>query len=87
MSDQDYFSHTNLTGQSPFDRMDQDGIKYKSAAENIATGQTSAIFAHQGWMNSEGHRKNLLGNFTHLSVGVAFGGSMHINYTQNFMTP
>lgn len=82
-----YFDHTNLSGQSPFDRMKQNGIKYRTAAENIAAGQSSAIFAHHGWMNSEGHRKNMLGDTQRLGVGVSFGGKMHIYYTQNFYTP
>lgn len=87
MAAKGYFDHTNPNGQSPFDRMQQDGIRFRSAAENIAAGQTSAIFAHHGWMNSEGHRKNVLGNFKRLGVGVTFGGKMNIYYTQNFYTP
>lgn len=87
MADRSYFDHSNPDGQSPFDRMKKNGIVYRSAAENIAAGQTSAIFAHHGWMNSEGHRKNLLSDVKRLGVGVAFGGPMHIYYTQNFYTP
>ncbi|UUZ87086.1 CAP domain-containing protein [Paenibacillus sp. P26] len=87
MADQSYFDHADKSGQSPFDRMSGNGIRYHAAAENIAAGQTSAIFAHHGWMNSEGHRKNLLSPFARLGVGVAFGGPLHIYYTQNFYTP
>lgn len=88
MSDQDYFSHTNLQGLSPFDRMDEAGIAYRYASENIAAGQTSAIFAHEGWMNSQGHRNNILSdNATHLGVGIYMGGTMQVYYTQNFYTP
>ncbi|WP_372814065.1 CAP-associated domain-containing protein [Paenibacillus sp.] len=87
MADRGYFDHTNRSGLSPFDRMENDGIAYRAAAENIAAGQTSAIFAHHGWMNSEGHRKNLLSDIKRLGVGVAFGGPMNIYYTQNFFTP
>ncbi|PZE19616.1 CAP domain-containing protein [Paenibacillus xerothermodurans] len=87
MAANDFFDHNNLQGASPFDRMKRDGIKIRAAAENIAAGQTSAIFAHHGWMNSEGHRKNLLSDIKRLGVGVAFGGSMSIYYTQNFYTP
>lgn len=82
-----YFDHDDPSGRSPFDRMKQDGIAYRAAAENIAAGQASAIFAHHGWMNSEGHRKNLLSDIKRLGVGVSFGGQMHIYYTQNFYTP
>lgn len=87
MADHSYFDHTSLNGLSPFDRMKNDGIAYRAAAENIAAGQTSAIFAHHGWMNSAGHRKNLLSDIERLGVGVAFGGPMNIYYTQNFFTP
>ena len=84
MRDQDYFSHTNLKNQSPFDRMIQYGINYQGAAENIAAGQTSAIFAHYALMNSEGHRVNILGNYRYIGVGVVFGGSSSMYLTQNF---
>ncbi|WP_284641693.1 CAP-associated domain-containing protein [Paenibacillus silviterrae] len=87
MAAKGYFDHTNLQGLSPFDRMDRDGIEYRSAAENIAAGQQSAIQAHHGWMNSEGHRVNLLSDNQRLGVGVYFGGDMHIYYTQNFLSP
>lgn len=82
-----YFSHTNLKGQSPFDRMTQAGLKYSKAAENIAFGQPCAIFAHEGWMNSSGHRANILGDCKALGVGVKVGDEGDIYYTQNFYTP
>lgn len=87
MADHDYFAHTNLSGLSPFDRMEDDGIDYRSAAENIAAGQSSAIFAHEGWMNSKGHRVNILSVIEKLGVGVYLGGSYETYYTQNFYTP
>ncbi|NOU96699.1 copper amine oxidase [Paenibacillus sp. LMG 31456] len=87
MAANNYFAHESKSGASPFDRMKTDGIVMRAAAENIAAGQTSAIFAHEGWMNSEGHRKNLLSDIQRLGVGVAFGGKMTIYYTQNFYTP
>ena len=88
MADQNYFSHTNLAGQSPFDRMTMDGINYSVAGENLAYGQSSSIFAHEGLMNSIGHRKNLLKqDFTLLGVGVAFNDENQPYYTENFYTP
>lgn len=86
MAARNYFAHKDLDGKSPFDRMRDDGLKLGTASENIAAGQTSAIFAHHGWMNSEGHRKALLSDIERLGVGVAFGGKMSIYYTQNFYT-
>jgi uncharacterized protein YkwD len=86
MKQNNFFDHINLKGLDPFDRMKTENIYYKSAGENIAAGQTSAIFAHEAWMNSEGHRKNILNNYEKLGVGVEFGGNYKIYYTQNFYT-
>lgn len=86
MADKAYFEHTNLDGKDPFDRMSAAGITYTEAGENIAAGQISAIFAHSAWMNSLGHRENILGNCAKLGVGVYFGGSYNVYYTQNFFT-
>ncbi|MFE4573144.1 CAP domain-containing protein [Paenibacillus chitinolyticus] len=82
-----YFDHTNKQGLSPFDRMEKDGLKFWSAAENIASGYSGPIEVVNGWMNSSGHRKNIMGDTTRLGVGVYFGGSMNVYYTQNFYTP
>ncbi|HHX17662.1 MAG TPA: copper amine oxidase [Clostridium sp.] len=88
MSTKDYFDHINLKGQSPFDRLKNGGISYSYAGENIATGQMCAVFAHEAWMNStQGHRENILGDFTHLGVGVYLDSKGNTTYTQNFYTP
>lgn len=85
MATQNYFSHTNLEGQTPFDRMSEDGISYRVAGENLAYGQSSSIFAHEGLMNSIGHRENLLkSEFRLLGIGVAFNEENQPYYTQNF---
>ena len=84
MKNKDFFNHINKENKTPFDRMKREGIIYMSAGENIAAGQTSAIFAHEAWMNSEGHRKNILGEYKNIGVGVVFGGSYKTYYTQNF---
>lgn len=82
-----YFDHTNLQGQSPFDRMLADQITFSVAGENLAYGQFSSIFAHEGLMNSLGHRKNILkAEFNHLGVGVAFNDESHPYYTQNYFS-
>ncbi|MBQ5749175.1 MAG: hypothetical protein IIV87_03350 [Oscillospiraceae bacterium] len=71
-----YFSHTSPTYGSPFEMMQSFGITYRSAGENIAMGYNSPQSVVQAWMNSEGHRANILSaSFTHLGVGyVADGG-------------
>lgn len=87
MAKRSFFDHENPDGKSPFDRMQAAGIRYSLAGENIAAGQSNAIMAHEGWMNSPGHRANILNQYTYLGVGVAFGGPYSMYYTQNFYTP
>ncbi|MBO0961704.1 CAP domain-containing protein [Neobacillus sp. MM2021_6] len=80
-----YFDHTNLKGQSPFDRMKEDHIIFYLAGENLAYGQFSSIFAHEGLMNSLGHRENILRKgYKYLGVGVAFNDQSQPYYTENF---
>lgn len=80
-----YFDHTNLKGQSPFDRMKEDQIIFYLAGENLAYGQFSSIFAHEGLMNSIGHRQNILRKgYEYLGVGVAFNNQSQPYYTENF---
>ena len=70
MLDNQYFSHDSPTYGSPFDMMEEYGISYRTAGENIAKGQRSAEEVVDGWMNSPGHRENILnGDFTHIGVG------------------
>ncbi len=70
MKDNNYFSHTSPTYGSPFDMMKAFGISYKSAAENIAQGQKTPEEVVQAWMNSQGHRENILNaNYTHIGIG------------------
>ncbi len=85
MAENNYFSHTNLDGQSPFDRMREDNIAFHTAGENLAAGQPSSIFAHEGLMNSMGHRKNILKkDFEKLVIGVAFNDEEQPFYTETF---
>lgn len=85
MAENQYFNHTNLKGQSPFDRMEDDNVKFMTAGENLATGQISSIFAHEGLMNSPGHIKVILQKeFESLGVGVAFDSDSRPYYTENF---
>lgn len=78
-----YFSHNSPTYGSPFDMMKQFGITYRSAGENIAMGQRSPEEVVQAWMNSDGHRKNILNSsFTHIGVGHVANGNY---WTQMFI--
>jgi uncharacterized YkwD family protein len=85
MMNKNYFSHTSPTYGSPFDMMKQFGIEYRTAGENIAKGQQTPEEVMNGWMNSDGHRKNILNpNFTHIGVGYVKGnGSTY--WTQMFI--
>jgi uncharacterized YkwD family protein len=70
MVDNNYFSHQSPTYGSPFDMMKQFGVNFKTAGENIAGNQTLEG-AVKAWMNSEGHRKNIMNssfNFTGLGI-------------------
>lgn len=85
MAKNDYFAHENLDGKSPFDRMQEDNLLFSFAGENLAYGQFSSIFAHEGLMNSLGHRENILrSEFQFLGVGVAFNSESQPYYTENF---
>ncbi|TDL31740.1 serine protease [Jeotgalibacillus sp. S-D1] len=85
MAENAYFDHTNLDGQSPFDRMKEDGVRYNVAGENLAYGQFSSVYAHEGLMNSIGHRENILKpEFGFLGVGVAFNEDAQPYFTENF---
>ena len=76
MHDSGYFSHTSPNYGSPFDMMKSFGITYSHAGENIAMGYSTPEAVVSAWMNSEGHRANILSApYTELGVGyVADGG-------------
>ncbi|WP_409273615.1 SafA/ExsA family spore coat assembly protein [Neobacillus sp. SCS-31] len=87
MRDKNYFSHTSPTYGSPFTMMKNFGVAYRSAGENIAAGQTTAAEVVRAWMNSPGHRKNILSrDYTHIGVGYAAGGSQRHYWTQMFIS-
>lgn len=71
MVDQHYFAHDSLDGRSPFDRMKAAGFKGGAMAENIAVGYTTAAAVLTGWMNSAGHRANIL-NCTYTMIGIGY---------------
>ena len=86
MRDNKYFDHNSPTYGSPFDMMQKFGIKFTAAGENIAAGQTTPQAVVTGWMNSPGHRQNILNaNYTEIGVGYAAGGSYGHYWTQEFI--
>ena len=71
MKDNNYFSHTSPVYGSPFNMMKKFGISYKTAAENIAKGQKTPQAVVNSWMNSSGHRANIL-NPSYKKIGVGY---------------
>lgn len=83
MKDNKYFSHTSPVYGTPYQMMKSFGITYKSAGENIAMGQKTPQAVVNAWMNSSGHRKNILNSsFTRIGVGYVAGGNY---WTQMFI--
>lgn len=82
MLEKNYFSHTSPTYGSPFNMIQSFGVQYRSAGENIARGQRTPHEVFRGWMNSPGHRENILGDYTHIGVGYVQDGSY---WTQMFI--
>ncbi len=80
------FSHTRPNGNSCFTVLGEKGISYKGAGENIAYGQKTPAEVVKAWMNSEGHRANILSrNFTDIGVGCYISPSGTIYWTQLFI--
>ncbi|MFI8091109.1 CAP domain-containing protein [Streptomyces sp. NPDC086080] len=81
----DFYSHTAPDGSRPWDRAAAAGSARRTVGENIACGQRSPAEVVEGWMNSPGHRANILkADFTHIGVGFAGGGRAGTYWTQLF---
>lgn len=88
MADKNYFSHQSPTYGSPFDMLKQFGVSYSYAGENIAAGQKTAEEVMNSWMNSSGHRQNILNkNYTQIGVGFYRGGQYGTEWVQLFIKP
>ena len=81
------FSHTRPNGSSCFTATQEAGISGGAMGENIAAGQNSPASVMNSWMNSEGHRANILsGDFTSIGIGYVKSGSGYGHYwVQMFM--
>ena len=83
MKDNRYFAHNSPVYGTPFQMMKNFGISYRSAGENIAKGYATPQAVVNAWMNSSGHRANILNaNYTHIGVGYVAGGNY---WTQMFI--
>ncbi len=88
MINKNYFSHQSPTYGSPFNMMESFGLRFSAAGENIAMGQRTAAEVMNAWMNSSGHRANILNpSYTEIGVGLAKSSSGVCYWTQQFMKP
>ncbi len=86
MIDKRYFSHQSPTYGSPFRMMESFGIRFSAAGENIAYGQRTPQEVMNGWMNSPGHRSNILNpTYNQIGVGVAKASNGTFYWTQMFI--
>ena len=88
MIDKKYFAHNSPTYGSPFQMMQKFGLRFSAAGENIAYGQKTAAEVMSTWMNSAGHRANILSEaYTNIGIGVAKTANGTLYWTQMFMNP
>lgn len=88
MINKNYFSHNSPTYGTPFDMMKSFGLNYSAAGENIAKGQRSAKEVMNAWMNSPGHRSNILSpSYMEIGVGLAKDSAGRSYWTQMFIKP
>lgn len=86
MAEKGYFDHTSPTYGTPFEMLQHYGVRYRSAGENIAAGQKTAQEVMQSWMNSSGHRANILNaGYTKIGIGYKTGGKYRTYWTQLFI--
>ncbi|MCL2677911.1 MAG: CAP domain-containing protein [Clostridiales bacterium] len=83
-----YFSHQSPIYGSPFNMMENFGLKFSAAAENIAKGQRTPQEVMNSWMSSPGHRANILSRtVTEIGVGAAKEANGTLVWTQMFLKP
>lgn len=83
-----YFAHTSPTYGTPFQMMESFGLRFSSAGENIAYGQQTPAEVMNDWMNSPGHKNNILSrSYTEIGVGLAKNKNGVCYWTQQFMKP
>jgi len=88
MANKGYFSHNSPTYGTPFQMMENFGLRFSAAGENIAYGQRTPEEVMRDWMNSPGHRNNILSrSFTEIGVGLAKNKNGVCYWTQQFMKP
>ncbi len=85
IAENNYFDHTSPSYGSPFEMMERFGIDFFQAAENLA-GHQSVKQAHEGLMDSKGHRENILrSGLTHIGIGIVKDDEYKFIFTQMFI--
>jgi uncharacterized protein YkwD len=88
MAARGYFSHTTPEGVEFSTRITSAGYRWSGAGENIAKGQRTAAAVMTSWMNSAGHKANILNcGFKNIGVGVAADAQGSLVWTQEFASP
>lgn len=88
MINKGYFGHTSPTYGTPFQMMEKFGLRFSAAGENIAYGQRTASEVMTSWMNSSGHRANIMSPiYTQIGVGAAKAANGTLYWTQEFIKP
>lgn len=87
MADRRKMTHRGSDGSSPFDRIDRQGYRYRSAGENVAYGFDDVDSVMAGWMKSPGHRRNILGHYSEIGVGRAIAKDGASYWCVTFGTP
>lgn len=88
MAVRNFFGHATPEPNSTThgDRLKAQGVSFTLAAENLAAGHTDALTAHMDLLNSPGHRANMLRDTKEIGVGIHFGGSYTVYYTELFLS-
>ena len=87
MASRDYFSHDSPEGENSVSRMEAHGVTdWRAVGENVNAGYTDAFLAYGGWVNSAGHRENMLNDFEYLGVGGGYdtGSTYGVYFTEDF---
>lgn len=88
MANRNYFAHDTLGGGSFASRITAAGYRWSGAAENIASGQRTPASVMESWMNSSGHRANIVNcGYRDIGVGVAANATGTLYWTQDFASP
>lgn len=85
LSDHQYFAHISPNLGSPLEMLSESDISFQTVGENIALGPTTSESVHTAFMNSEGHAKNVLGDYKEMGIGVYLNQEDMYYWTELFI--